>query len=341
MTAEPPAVGSWQDQQLRQALARVEALTREVTLLRDALRVQQQDAERLHEAVATVEGRTRRHEAGQDLGRALQQQFGELAERLEQEMAQRRDQGAEARRGIEAERAQQQAVQQALMALDQRLALMELAMPPIGERQRHLSSDLADRAREEQSFEEELTATAHRMDALAEATRREAQQQARVLDAVPGLRAATEALEARTGALLQEQRRLEQEVAALRSTHSDERSAEDLLEQVRSLRERVEERLGRLERRLDEALESQAAAVEARALLARQIAAIHERVEALAASFEGQRDALLDHFRRDAAVADELGRRQAEELDRQSRARRDLLVRLGEASDQATREQPL
>jgi len=113
------------------------------------------------------------------------------------------------------------------------------------------------------------------------------------------------------------------------------------VEQVRVLRLRVEEGLAAMDRRLDDETATSRAEFESSALIRARFTAVDQAVAELAARVESQRLVLLDHFQRVTASAEDAGRRQTEEIDRQVRAARELLVRLAESADETTREQPL
>ena len=86
-----PLRGTWVDDQMQFALARVDALTRELEHVETALRSQSEEVSRLHDSLGVVEGRTVRHEVGQEQTREVRQEIAELEERLAQEAALRRD----------------------------------------------------------------------------------------------------------------------------------------------------------------------------------------------------------------------------------------------------------
>ncbi|MDA0256227.1 MAG: hypothetical protein O3C25_00595, partial [Chloroflexi bacterium] len=103
----------------------------------------------------------------------------------------------------------------------------------------------------------------------------------------------------------------------------------------------LEERVAELEERLVESGARIDVAEEDRALVRRELAGAAERQRALGETIEGQRLAMLEHARRRTRADEDAARRRADELDREVRVARELLVRLAEGSEQAGQEQPL
>ncbi len=122
-----------------------------------------------------------------------------------------------------------------------------------------------------------------------------------------------------------------------------EREAEllEVIEQQRAARQRMEERLAAFDEALEESRRELAEASEERSMLRQQTAGNVERLRDLAETLEGQRLAIIEHFRRWTESGADSGRRQAEEIERANRVARDLLVRLSERSDEVGQEQPL
>jgi hypothetical protein len=115
----------------------------------------------------------------------------------------------------------------------------------------------------------------------------------------------------------------------------------EALEQVRTLRERVEARLTALEGRVAEGSREQSELLEERALLRRELAGHETQIRDLRAALEAHREVLIEHERRATAAAEDTGKRQMQEIDRQARAGRELLRQLTEQSDASAKEQPL
>jgi hypothetical protein len=139
----------------------------------------------------------------------------------------------------------------------------------------------------------------------------------------------------------QDQRRLDEDVAALRSIRDREEELLEVVEQQRSTRARLDDRVSVVEESLEAVRRDLAAASEERALLARQVGGESEQRRALAERVEAQRDTIADHFRRLARADEESRRRMIEEMERDIRVARSLLVRLSEQTDESEQEQPL
>ena len=73
----------------------------------------------------------------------------------------------------------------------------------------------------------------------------------------------------------------------------------------------------------------------------RQIAGEAEQRRALADRLEAQRDTFIEHMRRQARAQEESHRRMIEDMERDIRISRQLLVRLSEQTDESEQEQPL
>ena len=120
---------------------------------------------------------------------------------------------------------------------------------------------------------------------------------------------------------------------ALPTTAQDE-AVEDRLAELERKNTELEERLVESGTRLD-------AAEEDRALVRRERAGGAEQLRALGEALEGQRVAIVEHERRRTRADEDTARRRADELDREVRVARDLLVRLSEGAEQIGQEQPL
>lgn len=341
MAPEPVTTTVWLEQQLQRAQARVDGLAHEVEQLRESLRTEQAEASTLRQELALLNGRTSRHESSLDQIRGLQQQVATLEQRIEAEVALRRDQtgsiGREQRRDAEA----QQSQEQALNRLDAHIGEITQRLASIEERHHHLVDDVGAVTREDMAAGGRLDALERRAEALAASVHRAVDDQSAVAEVIPGLRLALDAVEARTRALQEEQQRFEDDLARLVPSIDVQTVVDDAVEQVRSLRERVEQRLRTLEEQTAETSQAQRQMAEERALLTRQLASHEEQMRALAGRLEAEREALLAHVRRVTAAAEETGRRQMQEIDRQTRAGRELMTRLTEHSDEIAREQPL
>ena len=340
-TAGAQPEGGWVEGQLAELRQRTERMGRELDGLRGALQEQQRGSSELQGALAVVEGRTRRHEAGQELARFVQQQLGAVTECLEEEAALRRDQRGALEREQHRDREADESGAAALDELAERLRVLEQRVGSESERQRQLGDDRAAAERAEEQLVERIAATEGRLAALAEAWAGERDERARFDAALPGLGAALDELDARTVALRAELRRSEDDIAQVRARRDREDELIELVEQQRSTRIRLEERLGALESRVEEALQGLRGASEERLGLGRQLTGVEQRLRTLGESIEAQRWAVLEHFGR-LLDADEAGsRKQIDELELRIRERRRLLLGLREGSERAGEEQPL
>ena len=353
MTGEPtvPAQGprdgpaasdtAWLEGQLRDLRRHTEQLDRELSGLRAALVEQRRSTSEMQGALATVEGRTRRHEAGQEIARAVQHQLAMLGERIEEESALRRDQRGAIEREHQRDRDLAGALTQALEELRGRLGSLEQRIAGEGERQRRLAEDVADRDRAEERLGEQVAGTEGRIAALAEAWAKEREERVRFAAALPDLASTLDEVDARTETLRAEIRRAEEDLAEVRARRDREDELLELVEQQRATRLRLEERLTALEGRLEEALQSVAGGAQERLAISQHVAGAEERMRALGEELEAQRWAVIDHFRRLVEAEEAHGRQQIEEIEKGIRRGRSLLVRLSEGSQQAQQEQPL
>ena len=332
---------AWLEGQLRDLRRDTEQLDRELTGLRAALVEQQRGSSELQGALATVEGRTRRHEAGQEIARAVQQQLTTLGQQLEEESALRRDQRGAIEREQQRDRDLAGALTRALEELRGRLDSLDQRVAGEGQRQRRLVEDVADRDRAEERLGEQIAAIEGRIAALAEAWAKEREERVRFAAALPDLVSTLDEVDARTGTLRAEIRRAEEDVAEVRARRDREDELLELVEQQRATRLRLEERLTALEGRLEEALQSVAGGAQERLAISQHITGAEERMRALGEALEAQRGAVIDHFRRLVEAEEAHGRQQIEEIEKRIRRGRSLLVRLSEGSQQAQQEQPL
>ncbi len=341
MAPEPVVASVWLEQQLQRALERIEALTHDMDQLREVLRAEQAESSRLHDQLALLDGRTGRHEAVLDQVRALQQQAALLEERIEAEAALRRDRAGSLDRGQQRGVDAQQAVEYSVSRVESELREALQRLTAVEERLRHTVDDVAASTRDESSLETRLEALDRRIEALASGARRDGDERSDAAAAIPELRLALAALEARTRAIQQDQQRFEDDVARLVPAVDVQTVVDDAVDQVRSLRERVEARLRAIEEQTAELSHRQQLTGEERALSHRELVAHEAQLRALASAIESQRETLVEHVRRTTAAAEDAGRRQMQEIDRQARAGRELLTRLTEQSDEGTQEQPL
>ena len=84
-----------------------------------------------------------------------------------------------------------------------------------------------------------------------------------------------------------------------------------------------------------------AESTQARAVLQRQIAGEAEQRRVLVERIEAQRDTFIEHMRRQARAQEDSHRRLIEDVERDIRTSRQLLVKLSEDTDESEQEQPL
>lgn len=332
---------AWLDEQLRELRGQHDQIQRELDALRSAMREQQRGASEFEGALATVEGRTRRHEAGQELARELRHEIETLGQRLEEESALRRDQRGALGREQQRDRELAESVVTALEDFRARLDTLEQRLSGEGERTRRLGDQLVERDRAEQRLGEQMAGAEGRIAALAETWAKEREERVRFTATLPELGSSLDEIDARTLALRSELRRSEESLAELRSRGDREDELHDLIDQQRAIRLRLEERLRDLETRLEDTLQRASGAAEERLALGQQVTGAEARMRALGEALEGQRWAMIEHFRRLIEAEEQHGRQQIDEIEKRIRGGRSLLVRLTEVSQQAGEEQPL
>lgn len=341
MPPEPLTSTVWLEQQLQRALARIDALAHEVDALNAALRTEQTNATQLHEELALLNGRTIRHETSLDLVRRLQTQVAALEGGVEAEASLRRDSAGAFDREQHRDAASLHALEAVVDRVEGALTRLDQRLDSIEERQRALTADVTATARADNSVDAALEALDRRIEALAASVRRDDHELAATSAVLPELRLEVAAFEARLAAVQDTQRRLDDDVTQLRSSAGLPDLVADAAEQVRSLRERVEARLQPIEEAVASRDEAERLVTDQRDLLRRELAAHEAHLARLDAGIEAQRDLLLEHVRRATAAAEDAGRRQLQEIDRQARAGRELLRQLTERAQEGSREQPL
>ncbi len=338
---DDPLRGTWVSDEVQHALARVDALTRELEHVETALRSQSEEVARLHDSLQTVEGRTTRHDAGQEQTREVRQTIAELEERLVQESALRRDLTAQVERFRGRDAENQQELFRALEVIAKRLDEIDGRATADQLRQRHIATEIAEIDRGGDGIEARVEAIERRVAAEYEGTRHVGTEVARLASSITGLMSAVEAIEARARSLTLDQHRVSEEVAALRSVRDREAELREVIEQQRATRARLEDRMAEAEELVATLGSAVAEAAEARALLQRQIAGEAEQRRALTDRVEAQRDTFIEHMRRLARSQEASHRRMIEEMERDIRISRQLLVRLSEDTDESEQEQPL
>lgn len=341
LPAPLPGQGTWIGDELQRAQQRIESLTREITLLQHALKAQQEETARLVETLQIVDGRTLRHEAGQEAARGVRQELAALEERIAAEAALRRDLAAQLTRAEEREAATQQELQRVLGQIASQLDDATGRDAAVLARQRAILEEAAERERDGRDHDSRIETVERRLGAIEEQARHNGVEVARVVASFSPLLGTLEAVEARVRTLQADQRRMDDEVAAVRAVRDREEALLEVLEQQRVTRARVEDRLNTVEETVEEVRRRQGALAEEQALLARTQAGAAEDRRAILERIESQRDVVLEHLRRQLRAGEESARRHIEEVEREIRISRALLVRMDEQHEDAGREQPL
>ena len=333
--------GTWVGDELTGALRHIDALTHALDTLQDGMRLQQEEIARLSDGLQTVDGRSQRHEAGQEIARGLRQEIATLQHALDTEAELRRDLVARVDRSDAREAETQRELQRVMEQIATRLNSADGRQASIAERERHLSVDLADQAREEQTFEARLTDLEARAAAEQDAMRHVGQEIARVAGSVPDLLAKIEDLAVRVRAVQEEQHRAVEEVAAIRAVRDREATLLEVVEQQRVTRLRLEDRLSTIEEEIEVVRRGNAAVLEQIALLVRDRAGEAQQRQRIEERLEAQRDTVAEHLRRTLHADEDRARRRIEEIERDVRVARNLLVRLDEQASESEQEQPL
>jgi len=333
--------GTWVGDELTRAVRHIDTLTHALEALQHGMRLQQEEIARLSDHVQTVDGRSQRHEAGVDAARGLQHDIATLRQTLDAEQELRRDLVARIERGDAREAETQRELQRVLEQIATRLNEADDRQASLSVRERHIATDLADTAREEQTFEARIENLEARTVAGQDATRGVGQEIARVAGAIPELLAKVEDVATKIRGMQEEQRRLADEVTALRGIRDREAELLDMLEQQRTTRARVEDRLSALEESIESVRRGNEAAQELLALAARDRAGESARRARLEERLEAQRDTVAEHLRRALHAEEERAHRRIEEIERDVRVARTLLVRLDEQAHGTDQEQPL
>ncbi|MGE3962441.1 MAG: hypothetical protein AB7F65_12240 [Dehalococcoidia bacterium] len=336
-----PLRGTWVSDELQHALVRVDALTRELEHVESALRSQSDEVARLHDALALVEGRTTRHEVGQEQTREVRHELAEIEERVAQESALRRDLAAQVERFRGRDAENQQELFRALQVIASRLDEIDGRATAEALRQRHLTEEIAEVDHDRDGVDDRLDALERRVAAEYEGNRHLGTEVARLAASVTGLMSAIDSLEARSRAITVDQHRLDEEIASLRQMSDHDVDLREVVEQQRAMRARVDDRLGQAEELVADLARQVAEGAESRALLQRQVAGEVEQRRALSARVDALRDTFIEHMRRQSQAQEQGHRRAIEEIEREIRASRQLLVRLSEDTDESEQEQPL
>ena len=329
------------EQLLRGALDRIRTLEADIDRTRVENLQQREELDRLRETVQTVDGRSQRHEAGHDAVRAVLAELATLQERVEQEVALRRDLLSLIRREAEREHGEQDSVSGTLSELLERVGTFEDRLAADDVQRRRLLLGIADTGIEEHVLLERLTLVEQRAAADRHALQQLSGEISRVAAAVPDLASSVRDIDTRSRETQIGQRRTGDEVSALASERGRETELLELVDQQRALRMRLEERLSAVEEDVAAIRLELAASAEERALLRHQTTAAHERIREAREAMEAQKAAIVEYLRMMTQADVVADRRLVEENERSNKIARDLLLRLEERSDEAGQEQPL
>jgi len=322
-------------------VARIDELARELSHSRAMLEVLRTEVTALEGQLQTVEGRTLRHEAGQDLAREVKSELAGLDERLASEATLRRDLGALVERAATRDREFESELRRALEVIASRLDLFEGHQTAGEERQRALRAVAAERSGVDQLHDERLVTLERQVAAQRDAAIENAQELATVSARLPDLDRRLDELTSEAAAARVARQRMEAEIASLRSIRDREAEVLDLLEQQRATRTRHESRLSEIEELVAASQIALGEAAEERARLVREQAGAAERLGRLGERLEGLRISIVEHMRRQVRAEEQSGRRIVEETERELRVSRTLLTRMSEQTEDAVMEQPL
>ena len=329
----------WLEAEVAQAGRLLMALERELVEPRGEVAQHRGELSSIEQGLATVAGRTERHEEGQQLARNARHESAELRERLEGEAALRRELGERLARITDREISEEGAHQLAREALGARVSELEERAEATSERERRITAEVA--AQDTSEIMDRIAVVEREIEVERDMTRRVIEGIARIDAVFSVLSSTVEELDVRARTLSADQRRLGDDMAALHSERDRESELLEVVEQQRAVRHRLGERVADLDERLVENGARLDAAEEDRALVRRELAGAAERVRALGEALEDQRLAVVEHQRRRTLADEDTARRHADELDREVRVSRELLVRLSEVSEQTAQDQPL
>lgn len=341
MTTIPDAPQAWLDEEIVHARTETETLRHELTRLREELHQQRQETERLHETVAVLEGRTWRHEAGQDLVRAGQHDLGELHAQLTDESALRRDQVAALDRVRARDREAVHALAEELHDWAARVARVEQATAAARDAQQGAAAALELSTQQRDGLQQAVDELSRQLTVLRDLSQRDGDALLRHLDVIDTLRREVAELAARQQAQRAAQSHTDEAVAALRAQATHEQQVLDEVEHLLLVRMRLEERFAAVEARMEAIARDVAAGAEERAALRRVLQGVDERVRRTGDVIEEQRLALIEQARTLTLANEQAVRRQMADMERQVRGGRELLARLAEQTRDAGQDRPL
>lgn len=338
MTTMSDVPQAWLDGEIAQARSEAETLRHELTRLCEELHQQRQETERLHEAVAVLEGRTWRHEAGQDLVRAGRYDLVALHEQLAGEAALRRDQIGAMERARERDHEAVRALTEELRDWASRTAHAEQSAVATRDVQQGISAAIEQHEQQRDNLQQSVDELARQLAVLRDLSQRDGDALLRHLAAKDTLRREVADLAARQQAQRTAQSRTDEAVSALQARETHEQQLADLVEQQRAVRMRLEERFATVEARMEAMARDLVAGAEDRAALSRLLQGVDERVRRTGDVIEEQRLALIEQARVLTLANEHAVRRQMADMERQVRGGRELLARLAEQSRDTGRD---
>lgn len=338
MTTTSDVPQAWLDDEIAHARSETELLRHELTRLREELHQQRQETERLHEAIAVLEGRTWRHEAGQDLVRAGQHDLSGLHEQLAGEAALRRDQIGALDRARERDHEAVRALAQELRDWASRTASVEQSAAATRDVQQGTTAAIELNAQQRNGLQQGVDELVRQIAVLRDLSQRDGDALLRHLDAIDTLRREVAELAARQQSQRAAQARTDEAVAVLQARETHEQQLSDLVEQQRAVRTRLEERFAAVEARMEALARDLVSGAEERAALGRLLQGVDERVRRTGDVIEEQRLALIEQARTLTLANEQAVRRQMADMERQVRGGRELLARLAEQSRDTGRD---
>jgi len=319
----------------------IEELARQLNQSQTAIEALHAELVGIEETLQTVDGRSRRQDSAQEQAQPLRQELARFEQRLDDEVALRRDLSAMVERTGLRDHELESELRRALEVIAGQLADFDGHQASSEQRQRSLVAGVAEREREERSLEDRVLELERQIAAQRQTMMQQVDGTSRVDSQVTDLEQRVREMDDQHDASEAAQRRLDEEVASLRSIRDREGELLDLIDQQRATRARHESRLSEIEELVLAVEQRLVSAEEQRARLAREQAGSVERMRDFGERLEALRMATVDHLRLRMRADEEMGRRRAEDQERELRVSRDLVTRLAEQTENVIQEPPL
>ena len=295
----------------------------------------------LEEQLQILDGRTSRHESGQDLIRELKSEVVQLGTRLEEEVTLRRDLTALVERSGSRDLEFESELRRALEVIMHRLDNYEEHQAAIDERQRSLVNDVTARTDTSTLNEGRFVSLESRVAAEREASIEQAESIGGLLAKLSDVdrRIDALALDAETGRTARA--RIDEELASIRAIRDREAELLELLEQQRATRTRHETRLSEIEELVTVVRQELSEATEERERIIRDQVGSAERLRTTGERLEALRISIIEHLRRQVHADEQSGRRLVEETERELTTARTLLTQMSEQTEDVIKERPL